>query len=190
VPLARAAFTSFIVSCELGGDARIRRRSPTSNDACKKARHDAKQTAASSATSPATSTASSNTERHRRLDRHRSITRARGAAAARSGLGSGQVARQERVDQASVRCRSNTRYERRCPSRRKPAFSKTRCEAMLSRTTSASTRATGASVTAHRARRPTAREPNPRPRPMLTKFRSISGARTPANREVVFRFVS
>ena len=40
------------------------RRSPTSNAACKKAKHDAKQTAASSATSPATSTGYSNTDRH------------------------------------------------------------------------------------------------------------------------------
>jgi hypothetical protein len=65
---------------------------------------------------------------------------------------------------ASARCRSSSRYERRCPSRRKPAFSRTRCEATLSGTTSASTRANDASVTAHRARRATAREPRPRPR--------------------------
>jgi transposase len=41
------------------------------NDACRTARHAAKQTAASSATSRATSTGYSNTDRQSRLDRHR-----------------------------------------------------------------------------------------------------------------------
>src|SRR5207249_1023828 len=49
-------------------------RSPTSNGVCRKARPDAKQTAASSATSPAASTGYSNTEHRPRLDKHRSIT--------------------------------------------------------------------------------------------------------------------
>jgi transposase len=55
-------------------NARIPRRSPTSNGDSQKARHDAKQTAASSATSPAASIGYSNTDNQRRLDRHRSIT--------------------------------------------------------------------------------------------------------------------